>query len=71
MWANALSLWAKEYVIFGNDASIDAFRSQISLKYRAQVVPALPVAIGSVTKSRGSVMCPVKALAATVNGLAK
>src|SRR3954468_4698624 len=33
--------------------------------------PAVPVSIGRLTNSRGSVMCPVRALAATVSGLAR
>ena len=33
--------------------------------------PAIPVSIGWLTKSRGSVILPVNALAATVRGLAR
>src|SRR5690349_211918 len=33
--------------------------------------PAIPVSIGAATKSRGSVILPVSALAATVSGLAR
>src|ERR1700722_17000038 len=33
--------------------------------------PAMPVSIGWVTNSRGSVTCPVRALAATVSGEAR
>lgn len=36
-----------------------------------QTTPAIPVSIGLLTYSRGSVMCPVSALAATVNGDAR
>ena len=35
------------------------------------ITPAMPVSIGSLTYSRGSVTAPVRALAATVRGLAR
>src|SRR4051794_23675558 len=35
------------------------------------IPPAVPVSIGRLTNSRGSVICPVRALAATVSGLAR
>ena len=43
----------------------------VTFRVSTYTTPALPVAICSVTNSRGSVTLPLSALAATVNGLAR